>query len=76
MSLAEGGGFPGLAGGLRTRALDLRGRVLWLIGCGLQVEAGHLVVREVFPELAAGLLAEGGCLPSARPSPCLRLRLW
>jgi hypothetical protein len=42
---------------LKTRALDLRGRVLSRLGYGLHVEAEHPVVREVFPELAAELLA-------------------
>src|ERR1035437_8170962 len=48
---------PGSCRRLKTRALDLRGRVLSQLGYGLRVEAGHPLVREVFPELAAGLLA-------------------
>jgi|SRR5271157_5877659 len=48
---------PGSCRRLKTRALDLRGRVLSQLGYGLHVEAEHPLVREVFPELAAELLA-------------------
>ena len=48
---------PGSCRRLKTRALDLRGRVVSQLGYGLHVEAGHPLVREVFPELAAKLLA-------------------
>ena len=71
---------PGSCRRLKTRALDLRGRVLSQLGYGLHVEAEHPLVREVFPELAAELLAlleENGQLELAicATSPCRRLRL-
>jgi hypothetical protein len=71
---------PGSCRRLKTRALELRGRVLSQLGYGLHVEGGHPLVREVFPELAAELLAlleENGEreLAISRPSPCRRLRL-
>ena len=48
---------PGSCRRLKTWALDLRGRVLSQLGYGLRVKAGHPLVREVFPELAAELVA-------------------
>jgi hypothetical protein len=48
---------PGSCRRLKTWALDLHGRVLSQLGYGLRVEAGRPFVREVFPELAAELVA-------------------
>ncbi len=48
---------PGSCRRLKTWALDLRGRVLSQLGYGLRVEAENPFVREVFPELAAELVA-------------------